>query len=87
MNGPLQLAGRPFDGAEDASRQCAPQAQAPFPVENDQGMPGSKTLRIKGLIAVVLIGFGVAHVIGAIIISRSTASDQGPSVIVAVHTD
>ncbi|WP_441244577.1 hypothetical protein [Tardiphaga sp. 768_D3_N2_1] len=48
---------------------------------------GYNTLGIKCLIALVLLAFGIAHVIGAIILSRSAASDQRPRAIEAVHSD
>jgi hypothetical protein len=48
---------------------------------------GSNTRGVNCLIALVMLGFGFAHVIGANILSRSDSLDRSPSAIAPVHTD
>jgi hypothetical protein len=53
----------------------------------DRAAGGSRTLGTNWLIALVLLAFGVSHVIGANILSRSAAVEPSPSGISSVHTD
>ena len=48
---------------------------------------GSNTQGVNCLIGLVLLGFGVAHVIGATILMRGEQSLRSPGAMVAVHTD
>ena len=47
----------------------------------------SNTRGVNWLIALLMLGLGVAHVIGATILSRGVHSDLSPGAIAAVHTD
>jgi hypothetical protein len=71
---PAQLA------ATDA-RRCA------RPAENEQEKEDFRMLRANGLIGLVLLGFGIAHVVGATLLLRATTPHVTPAAIVANQGD
>lgn len=54
------------------------------PAKNQQETGEPRMSRANGLIALVLLGFGIAHIVGAILLLRTTNPQAGP---VAVVTD
>lgn len=88
MNLPMHSDRSEIGSAGQASSESSSAAKAALRLAvNDMRTRGYNTLGIKCLIALVLLAFGIAHVIGAIILSRSAASDQRPRAIEAVHSD
>lgn len=59
----------------------------PSAAERHRATPGSVTPGVTCVIALVLLGFGIAHVIGATIMVRGEEGHRSPSTMVAVHTD